>query len=212
MKSRRRNLFICTLLAGFFICCIDGNRYVFAELKYEWLKPSVNLNEYDDLYIYMIDERNIKLEMFDDEEDEFVAEPLRSDILEEVANRLHGRFINRLQSVFSINNSPEVDDSKKSLVVDIKLSATFRFEDRGLLTEFLLGEQSYATDIFIESTIKDSLSGEQIFLFKDAKPFEALPSATPLESEDDLDSFEEILRIWARRFGNILEGQKNKKK
>jgi hypothetical protein len=212
MISRYRNLFICSLLIGLFVCYADSSKCVFAELKYEWLKPEVNLNGYDDIYIYMIDVRNIKLEIFDDDEDEFITEPLSHDILEEIANRLHGRFINRLQTVFSINNNHEIDDSKKSLVVDIKLSAAFRFEDRGLLAKFLLGEQSYETDVFIECIVKDSQSGERIFLFEDSRPFEALPSTTPLESKDDLDSFEELLRIWARRFGNILEGQKNKKR
>lgn len=200
------------------VCANDQLSLGFQE---SWAKSSIDFNTYEEIYIYNIDLRGMKIETTGISDDDFVKYDVTETVVrgmderksEKIAYTIYRQFFDKLNAVMPVN-SDEVDtkDSKgtKALVVDFKLSAIFSVGYQGRLQTAMFGTggPSEPTMLTIECKMSDSPSGEKIFTFSDKMEFVSQDKSDPFSSPQDYDELARIVDLWAIQLADFLAQNK----
>jgi len=200
--SRGARILVIAVILG-----AGGMSSVDAEWESAWLVPAA-MGDYEDIYIFSLDLRDLKYEVYDEDERDFISEKFPSEALEEAANDFYFRIQNRLAGILPVNPAQEIDPAKRSLVMELKLSALFQAEDRGKIMELIAGKPQKSVPVTFEGTVKDSRTQQVVLTFKDTQLFEWEESAAPVASEAQQEQMSVILDIWARKIAADLARRK----
>ena len=198
------------LFIALFLGQVPGPINVSAENKvsYQWIQNDVAIDDYEDIYIYQLDLRGMIVEVRDDKEKGIGEESIDSSALENIAKDLYQKFAWSLDGILPINKNQNIDKTRKSLVVKVKISGRFPYEDRGVLVEKLVDSVEQKMSIDFACRVYDAGTEKDVLIINDTQESARKGKGEPLTSDEDMAKLSEILGFWARSFAEILSEKK----
>ncbi|MBN2483262.1 MAG: hypothetical protein JXD21_03560 [Candidatus Omnitrophica bacterium] len=183
----------------------------------DWINPAVDLYRYDELFINIVDLRDINVNVID-ENGTTVAEDIDEDTVEQMGYLVFSRFADGLDQIIPVNRDDvdtKLSTTKPSLVVNLKISSDFSVERQQALTRMLSefsGEtaQNPPGTLLFECRIFDLETGEEIASLTERQGFTCDDPSYPFSSPDDIRRFGELVNTWAKETSAILAAQKEK--
>lgn len=204
MKKFRLFLF---LLIGFFLAMNFALAKSDFELKQDWNKKEVSFKKFKEIFINNIDLRGLTVELIDDEDDA-VESDISEGVLTGIGYEVNRIFKRRLRKILPVKEVKEIE-SQNGLIIDVKLSATFRVQDRGFIMSKLVGPyQEDRAELFIECSLFDSSDGSKILELKDSEEILSTNPLMPFTTDRDLKELSSVLDIWASRLALFVYKQR----
>lgn len=185
----------------------------------QWDEPEVDPAMYKEIFINIIDLRDMGVTLIDDEGDKF-TEGVDEGTLEEMAYTMYKCLAEELDKVIPVNTD-EVDTkmafSDSALLLDVKLSGDFVVEEKRPLAQFVSdgaqaqSEENEPGKLTFECHMSDLESGQSLLSVNDTQDFFSENPRRPFANAPDKQAFISLARIWGRRVANILATQMEKK-
>jgi len=184
----------------------------------EWENPDVDVYLYDEIYINIIDLRDMNIRVIDEDGDEFI-EDMDEETLEQMGYLIFSRFADKLDKVIPVNRDDidtKLSTNKPSLLLDIKISGDFSLERQRILMQWLTNvtganAQAEPGKLMFESRISDLETGEELVVFGDTQEFVCDDPYHPFASANDMRWFVNLMNIWSQRVANILITKKEER-
>jgi len=171
-----------------------------------WVKPDVNFNLFDELYIFNIDLRDLVVSVLYDGEDEAANdEVIGQESMENVAMTIFQSYSDELQGIIPLSQddiAPADFKDRNAMILNIKLSGKIDIQDKRLLMELLQGEESPQAELTIEGSMLDSKTKDAIMTFRDKK--EALIGSDPFSTPEDIETLSKLTDTWAASLATFL--------
>lgn len=202
---------MCSAVVSYLCLCNTFGTSAHADLEFAWQTKDVQVNAYEAINLFRIDLRGMTVEFEDEDEGGTYTEGVDHKVIEDIANEFYARFTEKLEEVLPLVEEQTINPARKSLIVELTLTAPFIGEERGLLMNTLLGNtgERQTTGLTFQCLVKDSQTDALLLRINDTKEFSYQASGSPLASEQDFNQLRELIGFWARSLAGILNSQKS---
>lgn len=176
-----------------------------AKITVDYKKKDVDYASYQELYVQTIDLRGMTFEVYDDDKRGFETGELDDQKLNDLALELYDYFFINLKELIPVSEDEKIDTTKKTLVLNIKLSGRFQSEDMGLINWMITKSKSAETTLTLECQLLDGQTKEALVTITDEHAFISPDHEKPLSSPEESELISDIFRVWATRFTRALD-------